>query len=424
MNIFTRVGILLGLINSLIGNFPQTVLERNIAIAISTKDNFTCVVSAEEQIWCWPGVNYLPTKIEGTNKAKFITTSSIDYAQTSSGYSFPVRSDHVCYVTEMKNVQCWGGNEHGQLGDGARVSSLSPVDVVGVYDVMAISANGGHTCAVTHVGSVMCWGDNSSGQLGNYTTETFRIDQSDNGQIPLYISSTPVNVLGLDKDIIAISAGPDRTCAVTNFGVVKCWGRNFNGALGTTKILSSTEPLQISGLSGKAIDIAVGASHTCALIEDRSVECWGSNGEGQLGDGTISVSTLPVKVIGLSGVTKLVAGGRHNCVLVGSKAKCWGNNEFGQLGNGTTRQGLYLGGSLPADVLIDDDVVSISAWVDETCLVTRFGGAKCFGKGYKGALGNGIVGDQYHYSSTLPVDVIGFNGFVPNTSNYLPVVIH
>jgi alpha-tubulin suppressor-like RCC1 family protein len=180
-----------------------------------------------------------------------------------------------------------------------------------------------HTCAVTTAGMVKCWGANAAGQLGDGTTST---------------RLTPVFVKGLRTGIVAVAVGREHSCALTRSGRVKCWGSNAHGQLGDGTTRDSSRPVAVQGLTTKAMAITAGYDHTCALMADGGVTCWGDNHDGELGDGTATERHLPVGVSGLaSGVIAIAAGAYHTCALTGAGGvKCWGANDSGQLGDGTT----------------------------------------------------------------------------------------
>jgi alpha-tubulin suppressor-like RCC1 family protein len=142
-------------------------------------------------------------------------------------------------------------------------------------------------------------------------------------------------VTGL-TNAVAISGGGAHTCAVLGDGTVWCWGENEFGALGNGSTITSTTPAQVVGLTG-AVDVSAGWRHTCALLGNGTVRCWGQNANGQLGNGTTTQSTVPVQASGITGAVAVTAGWwHHSCALLGDgTVRCWGVNEWGQFGSGT-----------------------------------------------------------------------------------------
>ncbi len=161
---------------------------------------------------------------------------------------------------------------------------------------------------------------------------------------------TPVDVVGLNGGVQAISAGYGHTCAVNENGGVKCWGDNRFGQLGNggRAWVPHPTPGDVVGLQSGARAVSAGYHHTCAALESDGAECWGANG-GALGDGTGTDRYAPVIVVGLTGrVRAISAGGGHTCAVTQDGwVKCWGWNPFGQLGDGTTTTRLT-----PVDVLV------------------------------------------------------------------------
>ena len=301
--------------------------------------------------------------------------------------------NHTCAITDGGAVKCWGYNGQGQLGDGIIVNSSTPEDVSGLSSgVAAISAGANHTCAVTTAGGVKCWGANYAGQLGDGTATN---------------RSRPVDVSGLTSGVVAISAGGQHTCALTSAGGVKCWGANFSGQLGDGTTTDRSTPVDVSGLTSGVVAISAGGAHTCALTSTGGVKCWGYNGFGELGDGTTTNSSTPVDVVGLSVGVAAISGGdeKSTCAVTTSGgATCWGFNGSGQLGNGTLAHS-------PVPVAVSDlgsGVAAIDAGGFHTCGVTSGGGAKCWGAGSSGQLGNGFPG----IDSSTPVGVSGLSSGV------------
>jgi hypothetical protein len=152
-------------------------------------------------------------------------------------------------------------------------------------------------------------------------------------------SLTPVGVSGI-ATATAIAAGGEHTCARLADGSVQCWGANFNGQLGNGTTTNSSVPVNVTGL-GTTTAISTGNGYTCARLASGDLQCWGDNGYGQLGNGTTTNSSTPVTVSGVGNATAISAGTRHTCGrLADGSVRCWGDNSNGQLGDGTTTDSL------------------------------------------------------------------------------------
>jgi alpha-tubulin suppressor-like RCC1 family protein len=304
---------------------------------------------------------------------------------------------HTCAILDGGGVVCWGRNESGQLGTGATGDDRStPVPVANMRSgVQTLASGSDQTCALMDGGNVMCWGVNEDGQLGNGMA---------GGNRPF-----PVSVLGL-TNVDAISAGEYHTCALIR-GDVKCWGQNTSGQLGNgTSGGNRAVPVQVVGLSNGVEAIALGEYHSCALLMSGGVECWGDNEFGQLGNGTKTDSPIPVAVSGLaSGVRTIAVGGYHSCALMsGGDLRCWGLNWYGQLGVGS----MMVSSPLPLPVMaLMSDVEDISAGEYHSCARTRAGAFLCWGQNSSGQIGDGSMVDR-----ASPIPVTGLMG-LPRSSS-------
>jgi alpha-tubulin suppressor-like RCC1 family protein len=299
-------------------------------IAVSAGTNHTCALTAAGGVKCW-GYNYYGQLGNGTTTDQH---TPVGVSDLSSGViAVSAGGGHTCALTAAGGVKCWGRNDFGQLGDGTTNDSNIPVGVSDLTSgVIAVSAGTNHTCALTAARGVKCWGLNVFGRLGDGTTND---------------SNIPVDVSGLVSGVIAVSAGSGHTCALTAAGGVKCWGDNYNGQLGDDTTTNRLTPVDVSDLSSGVIAVSTGGMHTCALTAVGGGKCWGQNDFGQLGDGTTIDHLTPVGVYDLSsGVIAVSAGGSHTCALTATGGvKCWGSNYNGQLGDGTTTNRLF-----PVDV--------------------------------------------------------------------------
>ena len=259
----------------------------------------------------------------------------------------------------------WGANFWGQLGDGTFTIRNMPVAVVGLSGgVASVSAGGLHTCAATATGGLKCWGDNGFGALGDGTTVR---------------RTTPVGVVTLPSGVASVAAGNYHTCVLTEAGSLKCWGYNSSGQLGHGAIPERLTPVDVVALPSGVASVAAGSNHTCAVTTAGGLKCWGINITGGLGDGTLIGTNAPVDVVGLtSGVAAVAGASGHTCAVTSvGGLKCWGQNRNGELGDGTLTHS-----TTPVYVVgLTSGVSSVSALKNHTCAVTTAGGLKCFGAG-------------------------------------------
>lgn len=203
--------------------------------------------------------------------------------------------------------------------------------------------------------------------------------------------------LGLTR--LSSAAEGNHTCMVPGDGTIRCWGDNQFGQLGNgTSGNTSNIPVAVIGISS-AIAVAAGANHTCALLANGTVRCWGTNADGQLGLGQGTASALaPTAIAGLNGVTALSAGTAHTCARISNGTmRCWGSNQFGQIGDGTGTGPRFT----PTVVQNVADAVTVTAGPTFTCATRASGIASCWGGNSQGHLGVGNFAQQNFPTNVL-----------------------
>ncbi len=271
--------------------------------------------------------------------------------------------------------------------------------------VKSITAGSYHTCAIATDDKVYCWGDNGSGQLGNGNTTT-----SHTTPAAVSVGAMPTGV------VRSITTGGQHTCVKASDDKFYCWGSNGNGQLGngSTEATNQTSPVAVLNGDmpvGIVKSIAVGFDHTCAIASDDRVYCWGQNTYNQLGNGNTVDQNIPVAVsagaMPAGAVKSIAAGGEHTCVIASDdKVYCWGYNGSGQLGNGNkTNQTTPV--AVLAGAMPAGAVRSITAGAYHTCAIASDEKVYCWGNNYYGQLGDGNT----RTDQTSPVAVL--NGAMP-----------
>lgn len=321
-------------------------------------------------------------------------TPLLSQAVTGIGTSETSIAAGVSHSVALKadgTVQTWGRNEYGQLGDGTNIYRMTPITVDGLSGITSIAAGRNFSLALRADGTVQSWGSNQNGERGDGTTPDLRYPGP----------SKPVTVIGL-SDIVSISAGGRHSLALKADGTVQSWGNNEYGQLGDGSPNQQRNlPRAVSGLSGIA-SIAAGGRHSLALKADGTVLSWGDNFYGQLGDGTATERLLPGPVSGLSGIISLATSDDHNLALnVDGTVQSWGNNLYGQLGDGTVTQR----STLPVTVRGVGGITSIATGMDHSLALRADGTVLSWGRNLRGQLGDGTTTNRI-----LPGPVSGLSG--------------
>lgn len=248
---------------------------------------------------------------------------------------------HSCAILLDGKVKCWGRNNAGQLGyghvdtigDDETLDSIDPIDFG--QKVVDMSAGFYHTCAVLEDGSVKCWGLNNLGQLGQGHTDSLGDDEA--------VSS--ITAIPLASAAKKIYSGTFYSCALLDNKNVQCWGDNSRGQLGYGHNNNIGDDETLAGLgyvpvgaSVVQMDISTISSHSCAALSNGDLKCWGANNNGQLGYGHANdvndASAVGAVPFGAN-VLQIATGFNHTCALAGGqKIRCWGSNANGQIGLG------------------------------------------------------------------------------------------
>jgi alpha-tubulin suppressor-like RCC1 family protein len=280
--------------------------------SVIAADEHTCALTPAGAAYCW-GLNVFGQLGVGSNDGPeycltYMTEGngcSMGPAPVAGGLTFTAidaGNSHSCALGAGGTAFCWGWDHSGVLGDGFALlqDRASPTRVAGGNVFVAISTGGLHNCALTADGSAYCWGLNDDGQLGVGTATGPQICthplNPDRGTTNC--STTPVPVAG-DLRFSAIGAGSSHTCGLTTDGAAYCWGDNWYGELGidNATVQKSPVPVQVGG-GLTFTSLSVGDWHNCGITLDHVMYCWGSNNQGQLGNGTTTDSSVPVRVAG------------------------------------------------------------------------------------------------------------------------------
>jgi alpha-tubulin suppressor-like RCC1 family protein/putative cell wall-binding protein len=306
---------------------------------ISVGKYHTCALLLDTTARCW-GANYqgqlgdgtwnneqpnpVAVLASGTQVSNPVTLSGITQIETGSVYSTN-NHEHTCAAMADTTMRCWGRNANGQLGDGDTIQQLNPVAVLasGTQDASPVTLSGvtqisvgyQYACALMVDTTARCWGSGSSGKLGDGTTIQ-RLNP-----VAVLASGTqdasPVTLSGITR----IATSLQHTCAVLAGGGAHCWGSNGNGRLGDGTSIQRLNPVAVLASGTEAgtpepqtgvVDIAGGEGHTCATLAAGGARCWGFSWNGELGDGTDFTTRLnPVRVLasGTEASSPVVFGG-------------------------------------------------------------------------------------------------------------------
>jgi alpha-tubulin suppressor-like RCC1 family protein len=406
---------------------------QDVSSATTDTSGFTCARSADGALRCWGfggdgRLGYGNVDTIGDDETPG-AVAPLGFGPGRTVVAVSAGAFHACALVDDGTVHCWGYGADGRLGygntqsigDDESTASAGAVDLGPGRTATAISAGGGHTCAVLDDGSVRCWGFGEDGRLGYGNPNSIGDDETP-GSVP------PVD-LGAGRTATAITTGASDTCALLDNGRVLCWGLGANGQLGygdTTTIGQAVTP----GFKGPvdlgpgrtATAISAGSGHTCAVLDDGSVRCWGFGGNGRLGYGNTQTigdnetpgSAGPVELGPGRTATAISAGDNHTCAMLDdATVRCWGFAGNGRLGYantndiGDTETPVAAGA---VDLGPGRTATAISAGGRHTCARLDDQSIRCWGAAALGRLGYCHVediGDNETPGSAGPVNLTG-----------------
>jgi alpha-tubulin suppressor-like RCC1 family protein len=290
-------------------------------LAVRGGNAHSCALLTDGTVQCWG--NNTQGQLGGGTITKTCSSTGVTTVTGLTGVTQLSSGGNYSCAVVGGGVQCWGENNHGQLGNGTTTNSATPVAVQGLSGtVIEVKTGSQNACALLSNGGVQCWGRNNWGQLGDGTTTS---------------SSTAVT-FGMGT-VAQIAVSGEFTCARLAGGRVFCSGVNYAGQLGqgTTDNVPHPTPTLVGNITDAA-DLALGWYHACIVrAAGQGMKCWGRNNFGQVGNGTTSEQVTTPVLLGIYNASNVAAGMEYTCVRrFDGTLGCWGNNQFGQLGNGTT----------------------------------------------------------------------------------------
>ena len=417
---------------------------------LSSTTSTICASSTSGAVKCWGSIQYLGIEVanppgpgvylgdEPEEMGVFLPEVNLGTNRTVKEFAKGSSLLHTCALLDNGDLKCWGGTLHGALGGkngyvgrypGEMGDALLPVDLGSNRTAVQASIGLHHACAVLDNGDVKCWGLADKGRLGVPDPQSI-------GEVPEEMGDNLLPVdLGTNRTALQVSCGKEHTCAILDNHDVKCWGFGFHGALGSGDTANIGESLSQMGDNLKPVDLGKNRSaiqiecarqHTCALLDNHQMKCWGDGLGGQIGvtrpnpyrlgdeEYEMGDNLTEVNLGKDTYVLQISAASFHTCALLSNnQVKCFGSGYYGQLGKEVEeslgRGEFDMGDNLTfIDVGSNRSVVAIKAGYFRTCAILDDGSVKCWGYNLHGELG---------YGDRKP------RGGVPNTmGDHLPIV--
>ena len=402
----------------------STSISRERIGYLSAGDTHTCVVLVDNSVKCFGLGNEGQLGNESTSNigdgigASVASSSAISLGLGRSARAIATGTSHTCALLDNMTVKCWGYGAVGAIGSESTASrgdnseemddELPAIDLGSERTATMIAVGSNHSCALLDDATVKCWGRSNSGQLGYNDTATRGDGPGEMGD------ALPAISFAAGRTATAIAAGANHTCAVLDNAQMVCWGDNEYGQLGQGNMINIGDALNATivatptinmGTGRSVVAISAGNLHTCALLDNATVKCWGSAGNGRLGTGVTNDrgddpnemgDALPPISLGTgASAISVTAGGSHTCVLLNTAAvKCFGNGADGKLGY-ENQNDLGDGPGEMGDALATVSlgtgrtVLAVSAGLAHTCAMLDNASVKCWGNGGSGRRGSG-----------------------------------
>jgi alpha-tubulin suppressor-like RCC1 family protein len=360
-------------------------LSLRTTMEFAAGSSHTCALADDERVRCW-GRNDAGQLGTGTTAAATSPALVVGPIGSITARGLAAGLNHSCAWRADGNVACWGRNGSGAIGDGTFVDRLTPVAVtLERTPVLSMAAGDHHTCAAATLGTIQCWGQNVDRQVNPLLATSFL-------PTPSSFTAWPVANLAAGSRF-TILGRPLSDETVT--GATDGWGANDASQLGNIEDFdTSTLAFVSAGPMPLPVSVAAGVSHSCALAADGTVRCWGSNQFGQLGIGSVAQGPFatPQQVLGVFDAVSIASGPFHTCVvLVDGRVQCWGRNDFRQLGDGTTTDRRF---ATPVPGISAGGAVALTLGRTHSCALTPSGGVRCWGRNNQGQLGDTSLTDR------------------------------
>ena len=386
----------------------------------SKQKTFGVVAQQEDLTGNEPAISMPPTIGGGPLGPFNVVAPGLGQPQPRCGAaraSIAVGDQFACVLTRNGQIRCWGTNLYGQLGRGHTIDPKNNPDETVIFNdgsalkpliALQVAAGKQHACAVAKWGDVYCWGSGGGKQLGNNSTA----DSSIALKVPSLTSAS--------LKAVSVSVGEIHSCALLSDRTIKCWGSNALGELGDGTGTDNGVPVGVSGITGStAVTSAVSLSSqyhfNCAVMADTSAMCWGENGSRQLGSSSNPASFYPSpnQVVNsgaaANNFVSVTAGQTHACGLTSdSRLRCWGSHNMGELGHGASISSFIVPSVELATI---SSVGAVAAGTASTCFLKTDKTVACTGDKNYGSLGDGSSSSYV----TSPVSTLVFTGGSKNT---------